>query len=156
MVKESEVKHFCDSFFHDIIKTAVYARVRGTQYFNSLNVGITFEQFIALDTISKNSDICQRDLSKLILKDRSNTGRILNILEENGFILRNAETKNNRLIKKIKITQKGIDFLKKNEPIIKKNSEHVFDGIPQEDFDSLRRILKTIRECISQNTSLQI
>lgn len=50
--------------------------------------GISGECFAALDTISCNKGICQRDLAKLILKDRANTGRILNSLEEKGFIKR--------------------------------------------------------------------
>lgn len=155
-MKEKEVEHFYDSIFHEIIKTAIYARVKGAQYFNKLNLGITFEQYIALDAISAQENICQRDLSKLILKDRSNTSRILNVMENQGFIERKVETKKNRLIKKIYITQKGKDLLNVHGSIIKKDTIDLFKNIPQEDFDNLRVILKKIRGCISEETSMQI
>ena len=155
-MKENDVKHFCESVFHDIIKTAIYARVTGAQYFNKLNLGITFEQYIALDTISTQENICQRDLSKLILKDRSNTGRILNVMEQEGFIQRSVETKNNRLIKKISITQKGKDLLKIHGEIITQDTMKMFKEIPQEDFDNLRVTLENIRECMSKQTNMQI
>lgn len=155
-MKEKDAKHFSESVFYEIIKTAIYARVKGSQYFNQLNMGITFEQYIALDAISSKEDICQRDLSKLILKDRSNTGRILNVLEKEGFIGRNIETKNNRLVKKIYITDKGKETLEEHGKIIKKDLGNIFDSIPEEDFDNLRLMLQKIRDCISTEISMQI
>lgn len=155
-MKEKEVNHFSESVFHDIIKTAIYARVRGSQYFNQLNMGITFEQYIVLDAVASKDDICQRDLSKLILKDRSNTGRILNALEKEGFIGRNIQTKNNRLVKKVYITDKGKAILDEHGKIIKKDLGDIFDCIPETDFDNLRIILKKIRDCLSKETNMQI
>lgn len=155
-MKEKEIKHFSESVFHDIIKTAIYARVKGSQYFNKLNMGITFEQYIALDAISSREDICQRDLSKLILKDRSNTSRILNVLEKEGFIGRNIETKNNRLVKKVYINDKGKAILDEHGKIIKKDLADIFVDITEEDFDNLKKLLKKIRDCISKETNMQI
>ena len=40
-MKEVDVKHFGESVVHEIIKTAIYARVKGSQYFNKLDLGIT-------------------------------------------------------------------------------------------------------------------
>lgn len=153
---EKDVKHFYDSIFHEILKTAIYARVKGTQYFNKLDLGITFEQYIALDAIYAKGEICQRDLSKLILKDRSNTGRLLTALEKGEFIERKVETKNNRLIKKLYITEKGKNLLEIQGEKIRENTRYIFDGMKQEDFDTLRRLLKQIRECISEDTCMQI
>ncbi|MBP7212481.1 winged helix-turn-helix transcriptional regulator [bacterium] len=152
----NNAEHFSESIFHDIIKTAICARIKGSQYFNKLNLGITFEQYIALDAISSTANICQRGLSKLILKDRSNTGRIVSILEEKGFVTRSIETKDNRLVKIISITEKGKEILRINNAIIRKDNEHTFDSIPQSDFDDLRRILKNIRKCIEKESTMQI
>lgn len=43
---------------------------------------VTPDEFYALDAIMLNEGICQRELAKLILKDRPNTGRILDSLEK--------------------------------------------------------------------------
>lgn len=153
---EIELEHFTQSVVHEIIKTAICARIKGSQYFSKLNLPITFEQFIALDTISYNPDICQRDLSKLTLKDRSNTGRILSILEENGFVSREAITKNNRLIKSLRITPKGEEILEENREKIRKDFSKVFDYMKEEEFERLRELLVKFQKILSLDTSMQI
>ena len=100
-MKEMETCHYTDSLIYSMEQTVVYFKIKGAQLVSALDIGVTIDQFAALDAIYCNNDICQRDLSKLLLKDRSNTGRILNILEENGFVERVADTKNNRLVRKI-------------------------------------------------------
>ena len=73
-------------------------KLAAANMFNKLKLNIGVEEYGALDVISCNEGICQRDLAKIILKDRANTGRIVNTLEEKGFITRSADTKNNRLV----------------------------------------------------------
>ena len=97
MERKKQVQSFKEGIGYLIDKTAVYLKVYGSQFFNSKNFGITLEQFIALVALFENDNICQRDLSKLILKDRSNTSRILNILEEKAFMLKNKKKKKNCL-----------------------------------------------------------
>ena len=79
----SKTKHFTDTIFYQIELTARYTKMLGMQLFGKLGVGLTIEEFSALDTISANKELCQRDLAKLILKDRANTGKLLDSLEEN-------------------------------------------------------------------------
>lgn len=93
-------KHYTDSIYYDIELTARIMKLLGTQVFENLKIGITPEEHAALDTIFCHPGICQRDLAKLILKDRANTGRILHSLESKNLITRTIDMKNNRLIKK--------------------------------------------------------
>ena len=95
-----KVKHYIDSIYYDVELTAYAMRMLGRQLFENLNLGITLAEHAALDTIFCNAGICQRDLAKLILTDRANTGRILDSLEEKGLITRFVDLKNNRLVKK--------------------------------------------------------
>ena len=64
----SNSKHFTDTIFYQIELTARYTKMLGMQLFGKLGVGLTIEEFAALDTISANEELCQRDLAKLILK----------------------------------------------------------------------------------------
>lgn len=155
-MSEKDCKHFTDSIIYVMEQTSVYFRVKGSQIFNKLNIDITLDQFIALDAISYNEDICQRDLSKLILKDRSNTGRILTILEEKGFIERKVETKKNRLIKKIYITEKGKNLIVDNQPKIRDAFHCIFEDISEEEFATLRNLLNKMKNSLSKTTTLQI
>lgn len=155
-MKEKEHCHYTESIIHSMEQTVTYFRIKGAQFFNELKIGVTIDQFVTLDAIYCNEDICQRDLSKIILKDRSNTGRILNILEENGFITRALETKGKRLVKKIYITQKGKKLVEESIPKLQSAFNKVFDDVSDEEFDILRGILKKLKNSLSKTTSIQI
>lgn len=155
-MKETENSHYFDSIIYSMEQAVTYSRIKGAQFFNELNMGVTIDQFTALDAIYCSKDICQRDLSKLILKDRSNTGRILNILEENGFIKRAAETKGKRLVKKIYITDKGKKLVEESIPKLRQAFRQVFEDISEEEFSNLRKILEKMKESLSKTTSIQI
>jgi len=155
-MKEREVKHFVDSVVYELERTAVYCRITGAQLFTRLGLGLTFDQFVTLDTILFNPDICQRDLSKLLLKDRSNTGRILNILEESELIERRNETKGKRLVRKIYITQKGKNIVGNNRELLRDAFSNTFDNITDAEFASLRNTLQKMKDSLSKKTSIQI
>lgn len=155
-MKEKENCHYTESLIYLMEQTVTYFRIKGAQFFNELKIGITIDQFVALDAIYYSEDICQRDLAKIILKDRSNTSRILNILEENGFIKRELETKGKRLVKKIYITQKGKDIIEANHPKLRERFMQVFEDISEEEFLALRKTLEKMKESLSKTTSIQI
>ena len=100
-------EHYTDSIFYQFEQTAKYCRFLGVQVFQKLNMSISPDEFYALDVIMMHDNICQRELAKLILKDRPNTGRILDSLEGKGYIERFADTKNNRLVRRMRITDTG-------------------------------------------------
>lgn len=155
-MKVNEECRYVDSIIYSMEQAVVYFRVKGAQVFNNLNIGVTIDQFAALDSIYGNNDICQRDLSKLILKDRSNTGRILNILEENGFIERFVETKNNRLVKKIYITEKGKKLVEDNQCRLREAFMQPFEDITDEEIENMRNTLTKLKLGLSKITSMQI
>jgi len=156
MKEEKKVCHYTESIIYAMDQAVIYFRIKGAQFFNHLNIGVTIDQFVALDAIYTNEDICQRDLSKLILKDRSNTGRILNILEKNGFINRAVETKGNRLVKKIYITEKGKKIIEDNQEKFKSAFSRVFEEISEDEFATLRKTLNKLKETLSKTTNIQI
>lgn len=157
-MKKNYSGRYTESSLYSMEQTVIYFKLKGAQFFNQLNIGITIDQYTALDALYANKDkiICQRDLSKLILKDRSNTGRILNILEENGFITREAETKGKRLVKKITLTKKGINIIEDNQEKLIDAFFQVFNDVSEEEFNTLRIILEKIRNSLSKTTNIQI
>lgn len=155
-MKEMETCHYTDSVIYSMEQTVIYFKLKGAQLVNALDVGVTIDQFAALDAIYCNNDICQRDLSKLILKDRSNTGRILNILEDNGYIERIAETKNNRLVRKIYITDKGKKLIDEKHDKLRKEFLNVFEEVSEEEIANLRQTLDKLKKSLSKITTIQI
>lgn len=142
---DNGIGHYTDSIHYELEQTSRLMNMLTNQLFKKLELSITFDEYIALDTVSINAGICQRDLAKLILKDRANTGRILNELEQKGFITRFIDTKNNRLVKKMGITETGLQELNSINNKIKTYLSGVTKRIPSEDIDKVRDILRAFR-----------
>lgn len=140
-----EILHYTDSIHYELEQTSRLMKMLGKQLFERLEIGITMDEYVALDTVSINAGICQRDLAKLIIKDRANTGRILDSLEQKGFITRFIDTKNNRLVKKMGITEKGYEELNYINQKIKNYFEGVTRRLSEENIDKVQKALKAFR-----------
>lgn len=152
----SKSKHFTDTIFYQIELTARYTKLLGTQLFGKLGIGLTPEEFAALDTISANDDLCQRDLAKLILKDRANTGKLLDSLENKGFISRELTVKNNRPVKIIKITEQGQCIY--DDTYLKLEPHHKFvkEKIANTDLARVGELLRDLREVLEDTIDIDI
>ena len=137
--------HYTDSINYELEQTSRLMNMLTNQLFKKLELNISLDEYITLDTVSVNAGICQRDLAKLILKDRANTGRILNELEQKGFITRFIDTKNNRLVKKMGITETGLQELDSINNKIKTYLSGGTKKIPPEDIQRVQTVLKEFR-----------
>lgn len=148
--------HFTDTIFYQIELTAKYCKLLGQQVFEKYKAGITPEEFSVLDTLICTPQVCQRDLAKLILKDRANTGKILDSLEKKGFITRKLSIKNNRPVKIAEITQAGIDKAEEVTEKIKPHLTAVKEKIDKSDIAKVTDLLKELREVLNETLKIQI
>ncbi len=144
----------CLPYFVD--KASVYLRLHASVFLHSLNSDLTVEQFIALDAIAMNKDICQRDLAKILLKDRSNVTRIVSILESKGLIKREAAIKQNRPVKILKITPKGQKLADKYNIPLKKHLNDFLGDFSRTELEQFQNTLEKIINKISENVNIQI
>lgn len=154
-LKEKE-KHYINSIFYEIEQTAKYCKSFGSQVFQKLNLPITLDEFAALDTISLYGEICQRDLAKLILKDRPSTGRILNCLENRNYVKRFVDTKNNRLVRKMALTPEGEAILEKATRTLREYSENLPEIFSTTDIDKLKESIQKFKRCLEKEVELNI
>src|SRR5574344_956481 len=149
-------KLYSETLYFDIKQTAKYCKMLGLQLFSQLNYSITPEEWVVLDIVSKTPDICQRDLAKNLLKDRANTGRLLDSLEKQEMIKRIVDVKNNRLVKRIVLTEKGYDDLQR----INKELEPIFDKVSEkfskEETRQTKQLLKKLRDSFQEIVNLKI
>lgn len=155
-MQEKDIKFFEQSLTHAMEKTTTYCRLKGAQFFAHHDFGITMDQFCVLEVLSYTHDVCQRDISKKILKDRSNTSRILAILEEKSLIERQVDTKQKRLVKKVYLTPKGKALLDRIFPKVKESYLQVYDGISEEEIATVKTVLEKMRENLKKDTVIQI
>ena len=149
-------KHFTDTIFYQIELTARYTKMLGMQLFGKLGVSITIEEFSTLDTVLANEGLCQRDLAKLILKDRANTGKLLDSLESKGLIKRELTIKNNRPVKIVTITKKGIDTYNEVYTQLAPHHKNVEEKIINSDLYKLGELLKDLREILEDTIEIDI
>ena len=151
-----ECEHYIDSIYYQLEQTAKYCRYLGMQIFSKLDLPINLDEFVVLDTLLGHEGICQRDLAKLILKDRPCTGRLLNSLEEKGFIERFVDTKNNRLVKKMKLTPIGIKTTQDVTNVIKDYMDKLPKVLSDEDKIELINSIKKFRESLEKEVEMKI
>ena len=152
----SENKHFTDTIFYQIELTARYTKLLGTQLFGKLGIGLTPEEFAVLDTISANTELCQRDLAKLILKDRANTGKLLDSLEHKGYVQRDLTSKNNRPVKIVKITNNGLKIYRETYEKLTPHHQIVKERIINTDLEKVGELLRDLREILEDTIDIDI
>lgn len=135
--------------------TGNLSKVFAIQTFVNSNLNITPEQFSVLHVLVENGCLYQRQISALTLKDRPNVSRILNILENMGYVSKTPDV-NKRKIVKINITQEGIDLYNRAVPTILKVWHETVEGIPEEELDILNSVLEKINKNLLSKVNIQI
>ena len=149
-------KHYINSIYYQLEQTAKYCKFLGTQLFQKLDLPVSLDEFATLDTIKIYGEICQRDLAKLILKDRPSTGRILNSLEQKGLIKRYADTKNNRLVRKTALSDEGEIFLDKITAKLKKYFSDLPEILSGEKVEDLKIKIREFKEALKSEVEMNI
>ena len=162
MNKELENKNkvlaegFLDSLYYQIKLTEKCSKMLARQLEDKLNLEVTLDELTALSIITlHNGDIHQRDLAKILLKDRANTGRMLNNLEEKGYIKRFEKTKNKRQSFMITLTEKGLEALENLTKIIKPMFDEVHKKLSF-DIEYLKKGIIELRETMKEVTEIHI
>jgi DNA-binding MarR family transcriptional regulator len=149
-------EHFRNTIFYQIELTARYCKLLGNQVFEKFNIGISVEEYTILDTLLANNELCQRDIAKLILKDRANTGRLLDGLEKKGLIVRKLSMKNNRPVKLIEITDKGINQAEDAASKIRPHYIKIKEQIANSDIARVGEMLTELRKIMDKTLDIQI
>ncbi len=154
--KEDLAQGFLDSLYYQIKLTEKCSRILAKQLEEKLNLEITLDELTALSVITlHNGEIHQRDLAKILLKDRANTGRMLNNLEKNGFIERFEKTKNKRQSFMINLTKKGAETLERLTNIVKPMFDEVHSKLKY-DKEYLKNGIIQLRELMKEVTEIHI
>lgn len=133
-------QHYEDTVIYSIDKIIKSLKARLKQKVESLNLGITAEQFVVLDTICAHKNIYQQQLSDIIMKDKSNTNRIIKILEQKELISRTYGNVRNRLVYFLDVTEKGKQIVKDNMPEIKQFITDIFVNIDDKEIEILHKL----------------
>lgn len=70
---------------------------------------ITEGEFQIIDTIVRSPDITQIELARLLCRGRAHVTQLLNSLEAKGFVVRNNDVKNKRMVRHTELTKSGLE-----------------------------------------------
>jgi DNA-binding MarR family transcriptional regulator len=139
-----KANHYTETLIYTIDLTLKKLKIELNQYISSLPPHITSEQFAVLDTIYDKANICQQDVAKILMKDKSNIKRLVEILEEKAYLTRNIGRKNNRLVNYLTISAGGKDVIDANMPKIKQYLEQRLQHISYDELAQLKNIIAKI------------
>ena len=118
-------------------------------------MGITATEHLALMVIIDNKECSQRDLARIILKDRANTGKLANSLADKGLIKINLKTKNNRPVKTLSITKKGQNLCNKImqtiEPVVDNLHKEISDEVIENTKNTIKNFRKVVEKIVKVN-----
>lgn len=138
-----------------INKTALRFKINVLQLFKEKSFSITPEQFGILFFLSKENGMYQRQLAKVLLKDRPNITRLVDILEEKNFVWREADPQNRRIIK-VFITEEGRKEVEKVHPHLLEINKKATKEITEEEMETFKKVLEKICINIDEDFKLQI
>ena len=92
----------------------------------------------------------------MILKDRANTGKLLDSLENKGYIARELNIKNNRPVKIVKITELGEKTYTETYSKLEPHHKLVKEKIINTDLEKLGELLRDLREVLEDSIDIDI
>ena len=150
-MKSIKSKHYVDTVIYSIDMIIRNLKIELKKQIDSLNMGITSEQFIVLDTIYCYKNIYQQKLSEILCKDKSNTMRILSVLTDKNLITKDVSKVNNRLVNILKITEEGKNLVDKYMPTVKNILKDKCLNISDEDVDNLHVLSQKFQNKLTIN-----
>jgi len=112
---------------------------------DTLQTGITVDQWVILKIIEERKQISQVELAQVSQKDTASITRILDLLQKKGLIQR-IDDEYDRRKYMISLTGEGTEFVMRNLPFINRIRGQIVQGLSQEEIQALKGILDKIRQ----------
>lgn len=100
---------------------------------------LTSVQFASLNAVSDNQGIDQATLAGLIAYDRATIGRVVDLLEKKGYVLRVVSLRDRRA-REISLTERGEEVLAELTPVVKKLQPDILSGLSSEEREEFLRL----------------
>lgn len=111
--------------------------------FNKLQVDITPDQWVLLDTLNNTDELSQKEISEQSFKDAATISRIIDKLEKKNLVTRKSEQKDRRKTT-IKLTEKGKETVQTCQHEIDLLRQHSWQNLTEEDYENFQRIMNQV------------
>ncbi len=140
-----------------VSQTSQYLKFGAISAIKQLDIDdpLTLDQYEVLWVLLNHDGLYQRQLGQILLKDRPNTTRLVNILCKKGLVERREDADNKRK-HMVYITQSGKDKVNDLAPLKERLVNKVLKGISQEELDVTLATLEKIRFNLKDEFTMQI
>lgn len=123
-------------------------------YLNANKKILDFEEFRMLSHIISSPNLSQSDLSKLVFKGKAHVGKILNEMEQKGYINRILSTRNNIMVKCTVLTEKGKTLYWETDSVFRALADEISNGFSEEEIDTLIALLDKLKNRILETQQI--
>jgi len=116
---------------------------------------ITAEQYGILYMLTIEDGLYQRQFSKMLVKDRPNVSRMVEILEKKGFVERKQDSECKRKTK-VYITKNGREIVEKLDGTKQKILKEIAKPLTKSEEKQLLSLLEKIRKNLEDKVTIQI
>ncbi len=112
--------------------------------FNEHGLDLSKEQMIILKKLHKQDGLNQNELASLTFRDKSSMARLLSKMEKKNYIQR-KQSKEDKRINLVFLTEKGRTIFKQTRPVLKKLINTMEENITMEEKKQMIKILKKVQ-----------
>jgi len=117
---------------------------------DTLQTGITVDQWVILKIIEERKQISQVELAQVSQKDTASITRILDLLQKKGLTQR-IDDEYDRRKYMISLTDAGTAFVMRHLPFVNRIRGQIVQGLSQEEVQALKGILEKIRQNVGHS-----
>lgn len=128
-----------------IDRTIKIIRQNYLKAFKEINVDLTTEQWVLLDSLYESDGVSQNELANGSFKNAPTVSRIVDLLCKKGLTER-KRFENDKRRYKVFLTKKGKDTYKKTKPVVVKLRKKGWKNLSDEDYDFFLKIMNQIFE----------
>jgi len=115
------------------------------------NIDLTRVQLILLKILNDYDGQPQNDLAIITNRDKASLARLLNTVERKGLVVR-VHSKEDKRIKLVHITKKGIEQYESARPLLKEMIDTIQKGMSERDINmmigKLKHVQQNIENCL--------
>jgi len=104
---------------------------------------ITIDQWLILKSVAENPTITQNDISKIVFKDNASITRIIQLLVNAGYLVREAHPSDRRRVTLI-LTDSGYQVTQEVNEIAIQNRAKALKGIDADSIELMRKLMQQI------------
>jgi len=118
---------------------------------DTLQTGITVDQWVLLKIVEERGNISQVDLAQVAHKDTASVTRTLDLLQKKGLIQR-IDDEFDRRKYRIALTPPGLSFVTQHLPFVNQIRGRIVQGLSPEEINTLKQLLEKIRLNVGQSS----